>query len=156
MNNRIFVLSIKKLLTDNLLFGSIGDRLISSMFIPRLNSGTKSIRDASFVFLIWLSRRCQIMNSYWTIRILHMFNHCRIQRDTRWTWTFSHMSFSIVHDEMNMKIFMFMFKFFHFLQICSFFLNISHVHVRRKLNFQNIHEFDEKCIRPCMKKTWTF
>ena len=30
-----------------------------------------------------------------------------------------------------MKMFMFMFKFFHFLQICSFFLNISHVHVRQ-------------------------
>ena len=39
-------------------------------------SQSQPIRDRSFFILIWLSRRCQILNSYWVISIFHMLNHC--------------------------------------------------------------------------------
>ena len=34
------------------------------------------IQVVSFFILIWLSRRCKIINSYWAIRILIMLNCC--------------------------------------------------------------------------------
>ena len=38
---------------------------------------TKNYGTNPFFILIWLSRRRQILNAYWAIRIWIMLNHCR-------------------------------------------------------------------------------
>ena len=42
----------------------------------KLEKKFRYIRGRIFFILIWLSRRCQIINAYWAIRILIMLNHC--------------------------------------------------------------------------------